>query len=57
MIGLLIDKVAVKYPEWRFGQIIANAVRAETGRMDCDPFYIEDEDLRRGLHRLLNQAS
>jgi hypothetical protein len=38
-----------EHPDWRLGQLIANAVRAETGRVNCDPFYIEDDEMLRGL--------
>lgn len=53
-IGQLLDTVAGRYPEWRYGQIIANAVRAVTGRTNCDPFYIDDGDLLEGLLALLD---
>lgn len=43
------------HPDWRLGQLIANGVRAETGQMNCDPFYIEDEDLLKGLKKGLKQ--
>ena len=41
-----------KNPDLRLGQIIANCVRAHDGRLNCDPFYIEDEDLVDGLKKL-----
>lgn len=39
-------------PDLRLGQIIANCVRAHDGRLNCDPFYLEDEDLVAGLEKL-----
>jgi len=51
----VIDKLEefwIKNPEWRLGQIIANCVRAHDDRLNCDPFYIEDEDLIDGLEKL-----
>ena len=32
-----------KNPDLRLGQIIANCVRAYDGKLNCDPFYIEDD--------------
>lgn len=43
-----------EYPNWRMGQIIANAVRAATGWVNCDPFHVDDEDLLAGLENLLD---
>ena len=37
------------HPDWRLGQLIANAVRAETGALNCDPFFIEDDKLIAGI--------
>lgn len=42
-----------KHPEWRFGQLVANCIRAKTGARNCDPYYIEDDTLMDGL-RILN---
>ena len=39
-------------PNMRLGQIISNCVRAYDGRLNCDPFYLEDEDLIDGLEKL-----
>lgn len=41
-----------KNPDLRLGQIIANCVRAHDDRLNCDPFYFEDEDLVNGLEKL-----
>lgn len=42
----------MKNPDLRLGQIIANSKRAYDGRLNCDPFYIEDDKLIEGLSRL-----
>lgn len=47
-----IEEYWIQHPELRLGQIIANCVRAYDGRLNCDPFYIEDEALLVGLHKL-----
>lgn len=39
-------------PDLRLGQIIANCLRAYDGRLNCDPFYIEDDQLLKGLNNL-----
>ena len=49
----LFLKLHIKYPKWRLGQIVANAVREFDGRVNCDPFYLSDEDLIIGLEKLL----
>lgn len=43
-----------KYPNWRFGQIVANAVRYFDGRVYCDPFHIDNKAILQGLDNLLN---
>jgi hypothetical protein len=48
--------LTVEYPNWRCGQIFANAVREFDGRVDCDPFYIDDEELELGLDNLLDEC-
>ena len=50
----LCVKLHAKSPQWRFGQIIANAIRAYDGRLNCDPFAIWNEDLEIGLKNILN---
>jgi hypothetical protein len=53
-IGQLIDMVRDRYPDWRYGQIIANAVLAvKPETIATDPFYVEDSLLREGLWKLL----
>ncbi len=39
-------------PDLRLGQIVANCIRAYDGRLNCDPFYIEDNELLNGLEKL-----
>lgn len=34
-----------RHPDWRLGQLIANAA----GAVHCDPFYIEDDELLEGI--------
>lgn len=56
-IGQLIDRVRDKHPDWRYGQIIANAVLSmKPGAIGTDPFYVEDSLLREGLWKLLESA-
>lgn len=43
----LIGQIKQSHPELRIGQIIFNA----TGQYDC--FYVEDEDLLKGLKNLI----
>lgn len=47
-----LEEYWIKNPDLRLGQIIANCVREYDGRLNCDPFYIEDEDLIAGLEKL-----
>lgn len=47
-----IEKYWTKNPDMRLGQIIANCLRAFDGRLNCDPFFIEDDDLLKGLENL-----
>ena len=47
-----IEEFWKKHPDWRLGQVIANCVRAYDGRTNCDPFFIEDDELVKGLRRL-----
>lgn len=45
-IDVVLDELReywVKNPDLRLGQIIANCVRAYDGRVNCDPFFIEDD--------------
>lgn len=37
------------HPDLRLGQIISNCVRLHDGRLNCDPFYIEDNDMEKAL--------
>ena len=47
-----IEEYWIKNPDMRLGQIIANCLRAYDGRLNCDPFFIEDDDLLKGLEKL-----
>ena len=38
-----------EHPELRFGQMIANAVRAATGAVNCDPYHVSNEEMLIGL--------
>ena len=40
-------------PDWRLGQLVENVKAASEGRMDT--FYIEDDQMERGLDELLDQ--
>ncbi len=48
--------LSLEYPDWRVGQIIANAVREYDGRVNCDPFHVSDEGLESGLDILLDET-
>ena len=48
----MLQEYSEKLPHWRIGQIIANAVRAYDGRLNCDPFYMSDDELLEGLKKL-----
>jgi len=45
----LIGRIWMKYPDLRLGQLIANAVG------DQKPFYIEDDEMLRGLNELVKE--
>ena len=47
-IALEILRIKKRHPEYRFGQIIANAVR-HAGYMNCDPFHISNLELLKAL--------
>lgn len=50
-------RVWAEYPEWRFGQLIANATRRQGSSpcriCGCDPFYLSDEDLAAAVEALV----
>jgi hypothetical protein len=54
-INKIIEKLQEKYPEWRYGQIIANAVRNIDGRVNCDPFHVQDKDLLESLTQMYGE--
>ena len=47
LIIFKLARLVIKYPEFRFLQLISNIVRLIT--KDVDPFYIEDEQLEKAL--------
>jgi hypothetical protein len=47
-----LERIWKANPDWRLGQVVANAVRAYDGRVSCDPFYIEDDAMEEGLNEL-----
>lgn len=47
--------IHTEYPDWRFGQVIANAIREYDGRVNCDPFHMQDEEMLTGLEGLLDE--
>lgn len=51
----LIFEIACLRPHWRVGQVIANAVRAATGQINCDPFHMSDQQMLAGLRGLYGQ--
>ena len=46
-----IREMLVRWPDLRVGQIVANAVRASPGSVDCDPFYCENDLLAEIIER------
>lgn len=53
-----IREAWVKVPDWRLGQLIANAVRVHTGgALDCDPFYVEDDDMVQAIGDLFAETA
>ena len=48
----VLREVWEKNPDWRLGQVIANAVRQIDGRVDCDPFYVEDDAMKEALESM-----
>jgi hypothetical protein len=53
----LLLKLQIQYPNWRFGQIIANAVRAYDGRVNCDTFHMSDDEILEGLENLVEDLT
>mgnify|MGYP000047006200 CR=1 FL=1 len=44
-----LAKLVIKYPEFRFLQLISNIVRLIT--KDVDPFYIDDKMFLKGIEK------
>jgi hypothetical protein len=53
----LVEQIWKANPDWRLGQVVANAIRAHDGRVNCDPFYIDDRDMNHGLEALAEHYS
>jgi hypothetical protein len=52
----LLDEMSRRYPEWRLGQLVANAAmwaRQPTDPADTAIWDVEDEELAAALHRHL----
>ncbi len=47
-----IQRIKEKYPDWRFGQIVANALAKVPRRDNDDPYYYSDESLLEGVKKL-----
>lgn len=41
-------------PDWRFGQLMCNAIREVTTKTGRDVFFVEDEDMIDALSRLFD---
>lgn len=48
----LLVAAMIEFPEQRIGQVVVNAASMATDNR-CQPFYIEDEDLLRGLRQMI----
>jgi len=49
LIIFKLARLVIKYPEFRFLQLISNIVRLIT--KDVDPFYIEDKKFLKGINK------
>ena len=49
LIIFKLARLVIKYPEFRFLQLISNIVRLIT--KDVDPFYVEDKIFLKGIER------
>lgn len=47
-----LERAWKRHPDWRLGQLIANAYRQQTGRVECDPFYLEDDKMLAGIRAM-----
>ena len=49
LIIFKLARLVIKYPEFRFLQLISNIVRLIT--KDVDPFYIKDKKFLKGINK------
>ena len=49
-----LKKMWHKVPDWRFGQLMSNALGAVYQRTDRDPFYIEDDQMVEELKKVFD---
>jgi hypothetical protein len=40
-------------PDWRFGQCVANVIRNLDGRINCDPFHVDDKDFLESVRSMI----
>lgn len=50
-----LKKMWHKVPDWRFGQLMSNALGAVHTKTGHDPFYIEDTEMLSTLKKILNE--
>jgi hypothetical protein len=50
-----LKKMWHKIPDWRFGQLMSNALGAVYERTNNDPFYMEDDEMLKELKELFNE--
>ena len=50
-----LKKMWYKVPDWRFGQLMYNALNAVELRTNHDLFYIEDDEMLKELKELFNE--
>ena len=44
-----------KVPDWRFGQLVCNAINAWNITQKCHTFYAEDADFMKFLNEYINE--
>ena len=49
-----LKKMWHKVPDWRFGQLMSNALGAVYELTNHDPFYMEDDEMLKELKELFN---
>lgn len=50
-----LKKMWHKVPDWRFGQLMSNALSAVDMRTNHDLFYMEDDEMFKELNELFNE--